>query len=91
MNDSRGYEFLSPVNQSLQDGELDLDDDNELDNDPEFMPRRMNVSASKTGGELKLEGLDPTHVQPGEYEGRDARNEIEKAMRMFDDKPARRN
>ena len=34
----------------------------------DFRPRRMPVSASKTGGEIKMEEyLNPNHLEEGKY------------------------
>ena len=43
-------------------------------------------SPSKTGGQVKIEGLLPAHVSNDPYLGRDALNVIEGEMRQFDTK-----
>ena len=37
-----------------------------------------------------MEGLNPVHVENGQYQGRDARNELEKNMRQFEEKKTER-
>ena len=46
----------------------------------------VRPSPSKTGGQLKIEGLIPAHISNEEYRGRDALNVIEGEMRQFDTK-----
>ena len=83
VNNEQNFFFSQEDRNSLVDGDHD---DNLLLEDQDFMPRRMNVSASKTGGEVVMEGLNPNHVEPEQYQGRDARNEFEKNMRQFEEK-----
>lgn len=46
----------------------------------------MRPSPSKTGGQVKIEGLLPAHVAQDPYLGRDALNVIEGEMRQFETK-----
>ena len=63
-NNEQNFFFSQEDRNSLVDGDHD---DNLLLEDQDFMPRRMNVSASKTGGEVVMEGLNPNHVEPEQY------------------------
>ena len=71
------------------------EDNNQLINDPIFDAdqyaedrggQSVNASPSKTGGQLRINNLNPTHVTAEQFRGRDALNVIEGEMRQFETK-----